>query len=226
MSGYYPQVIALYKHLGVQFRQQDYTYSFSTLFQPSGADSTSRQQQREIITTLIYNGASGRQGVGIPSTFFHPPGSDPTFRTSVFSIYETMLYNLRAYTTVTASTLLLFGLYFWLLYHSLPIQLTVPKSFTVVSVSGATIRFPFPQSLLSFIPRRPAPETTLRAWTEMTTPRSSLAKRLGLDEKWKEFVSGVVVLLFSAVCTTPEEMVWDMPVGEVLGMFSSMFCGY
>ncbi|KAJ3485500.1 hypothetical protein NLI96_g4916 [Meripilus lineatus] len=57
----------------------------------------------------------------------------------------------------------------------------------------------------------------------MTTPRSSLAKRLGLDEKWKEFVSGVVVLLFSAVCTTPEEMVWDMPVEEVLDYVYNTF---
>ena len=59
--GYYPQLIQLYKSLGVAFRQADFSYSFS-LFFPSTSTST-----RKISTTMIYNGASGREGVSMPS---------------------------------------------------------------------------------------------------------------------------------------------------------------
>ncbi|KAJ7630428.1 splicing factor, Prp19-binding domain-containing protein [Roridomyces roridus] len=57
-GGYYPHLIALYQKLGIEFHRQDFSYSFSVL---SGAH---KQQMK---TTLIYNGASGRNGVGLPS---------------------------------------------------------------------------------------------------------------------------------------------------------------
>jgi hypothetical protein len=60
-QGYYPQLIQLYKKLGVAFRQADFSYSFS-LFSPSTSTSS-----RKITTTMIYNGASGREGVSMPS---------------------------------------------------------------------------------------------------------------------------------------------------------------
>lgn len=60
-SGYYPQLIGLYQSLGVAFRQADFSYSFS-LFSPS-----TKQACRKITTTMIYNGASGREGVSMPS---------------------------------------------------------------------------------------------------------------------------------------------------------------
>jgi hypothetical protein len=51
----------MYKHLGVRFRQADFTYSFSLLTPAAPA----RGQQ--ITTTMIYNGSSGREGISMPS---------------------------------------------------------------------------------------------------------------------------------------------------------------
>ncbi|KZV95595.1 FAD/NAD(P)-binding domain-containing protein [Exidia glandulosa HHB12029] len=55
-GGYYPNLIALYKEIGVAFRASDFTYSFSQL-----------RPDRTFSTTLLYNGASGRAGLSMPS---------------------------------------------------------------------------------------------------------------------------------------------------------------
>jgi hypothetical protein len=62
-TGYYPQLIQLYKSLGVAFRHADFSYSFSLL------SPAANSLGRKITTTMIYNGASGREGVSMPSIF-------------------------------------------------------------------------------------------------------------------------------------------------------------
>ncbi|KAJ7924471.1 hypothetical protein B0H13DRAFT_1978624 [Mycena leptocephala] len=57
--GYYPHLIALYTKLGVAFRQADFSYSFSRFSQS--------EKTQPLRTTMIYNGASGRDGVGMPA---------------------------------------------------------------------------------------------------------------------------------------------------------------
>lgn len=66
LPGYYPQLIQLYKSLGVAFRQADFSYSFSLLSPPA------KGTQRRITTTMIYNGASGREGISMPSALNDP----------------------------------------------------------------------------------------------------------------------------------------------------------
>lgn len=53
-------MIRLYQYLGVKFRQADFSYSF--------ADLSSNPAGRTITTRMIYNGASGRAGVSMPSS--------------------------------------------------------------------------------------------------------------------------------------------------------------
>lgn len=223
-TGYYPQLIALYEHLGVQFREADFSYSFSTLFQPPPVKrrSSSETQTRRITSTMIYNGKSGREGVGIPSSFFPP--LDTTSQSSLIPFLGFVVSRIQAYTLFAVSTILLLGFYLALVFHSLPLHVNIPRTVTVRSVSGASIHLPFPKDIFSFIPRRPPRHTTLREWTELTTPKGYLARRFGLDQRWREFVSGVMVLLFSAVCTASEEMIWDMPVEEVLGVSGIYSC--
>ena len=60
-AGYYPQLIAMYKRLGVTFCERDFSYSFSRL------TPSAKPRHRRITTTMIYNGASGRAGVSMPS---------------------------------------------------------------------------------------------------------------------------------------------------------------
>ncbi len=62
--GYYKQVMALYKKLGVVFVERDFSYSFSLL-------STS-PYSRSIATEMIYNGSSGLKGVSMPSNMRDP----------------------------------------------------------------------------------------------------------------------------------------------------------
>ncbi|VDC02017.1 unnamed protein product [Peniophora sp. CBMAI 1063] len=63
-GGYYPQLIALYAHLGVRTRQTDFSYSFSTLSTTAGAE---KGLKPEYNPHFIYDGASGRQGLSIPT---------------------------------------------------------------------------------------------------------------------------------------------------------------
>ncbi|KZV74757.1 hypothetical protein PENSPDRAFT_601073 [Peniophora sp. CONT] len=66
-GGYYPQLIALYAHLGVQIRQTDFSYSFSTL--PGATVAGSEKGGRlEFSPHFIYDGASGRKGLSVPTT--------------------------------------------------------------------------------------------------------------------------------------------------------------
>jgi len=72
-TGYYTQLIALYTRLGVLFRRSDFSYSFSFLNAlPShhAEDSEQDAVQRPTVPlhpTIIYDGASGRAGISVPT---------------------------------------------------------------------------------------------------------------------------------------------------------------
>lgn len=70
LAGYYPQLIALYKHLGVLFRRSNFSYSFSFVNAiPSHLTVGSKTEQPRLAfhPTLIYDGASGRAGISVPT---------------------------------------------------------------------------------------------------------------------------------------------------------------
>ena len=70
MAGYYPQLIALYKRLGVLFRRSNFSYSFSFVnVIPSHRTGGSKTEQprQALHPTLIYDGASGRAGISVPT---------------------------------------------------------------------------------------------------------------------------------------------------------------
>jgi hypothetical protein len=56
-----------------------------------------------------------------------------------------------------------------------------------------------------------------REWVVRTTPRGFLARFTSFDSTWTDFAQLVLVPLFSAVCTAPEEDVLNHPVEEFLG---------
>ncbi len=73
--------------------------------------------------------------------------------------------------------------------------------------------------------RSPGIETmTYKAWVEKTRPTGLLAKWTGFEQVWAEFTHAIMVPLFSAVCTAPEQEVLDHPVEEFLGMDFLQFC--
>ncbi|KAJ7480105.1 hypothetical protein B0H11DRAFT_1725374 [Mycena galericulata] len=166
-GGYYPHLIALYTKLGVSFRERDFSYSFSL-----------SEKARQMRTTMIYNGASGRDGVGMPSW-----------------LQDLHLYR-KGHRTVTRivalglfilSTLQLFVCYMRLILFALP---------------------PLRSQQLNAM--------TFEAWAAETVPRNFVARIFGFDRTWRSFTHDVLIPLFSAVCTAPEEAVNAHPVEDFL----------
>ncbi|KAI0685260.1 splicing factor, Prp19-binding domain-containing protein [Cytidiella melzeri] len=212
ISGYYPQLIALYEHLGVRFRQADFTYSFATVSSAVSTLQNADASNRNITTFMIYDGASGRNGLSVPASYF--PSSHAASRT----LWDTC-FAYAAY-AISGLVVLLFSLRMALL--SLPIRTTNPPSLGSILLSinpGGLLKNParmrIPRYMLP-IPVRPPPHTTFRDWVRLTTPQSALSKWVGLDKCWVEFANDILIPLFSAVCTIPEESVWEHPVEELL----------
>lgn len=193
-TGYYTQLMALYESLGVKFRETDFSYSFSRL---RGLVDVSK---RKLVTTMIYNGASGKQGISMPSSWL-PPSPVYKQRLSPTVALQILLARAQAYATFVFSALLIGALYLRLLYYSVPLHLS--KSTTI--------------PLASWLPTRPSRNTTLREWRDLTTPTGRFAVACKLDRRWRDFIAEVVIPLFSAVCTAGSEDIWNHPVEEFLG---------
>ena len=179
LTGYYPQLIALYNRLGVSFRVSDFSYSFSLLTPPSGT------KPRQINARALYNGASGRAGVSMPS-----------YMEEAYRATKGRGFIVRAVTK--AWTIWVFALmtvqmvvcYLRLLCFAVPVCRTRGSELIMFG-----------------------------EWAEQTVPRCVLARWLGADVVWREFVYMVLLPLFSAVCTAPAEDVLRHPVEEFLGEF-------
>ncbi len=207
-TGYYPEVLALYRKLRILARKSDFTYSFasiSPLRAPSanltgaadadgGANGVQAQgRARAPAPQLIYNGHSGAKGFSIPSSLLALAPSARTLRSpaSTFSYIrrdlQPAVLGLRDY----LSLLLLFVLsYFALLLHALyHHHLGHTRS---------------PTHALS--------TQTLGEWAQ--------AKRRWVHPR---FVERVVVPLFSAVMTAQAESVREAPVAEVLEYVAATF---
>ncbi|KAG8741545.1 hypothetical protein FRC10_002722 [Ceratobasidium sp. 414] len=167
-GGPYPKLMKFYDHLGVALKLHDYSYSFSTL-------GTSAPGHNPISTQTIYNGASGRNGVGVPSS---------VFRTRRLSSPLDVL-------AVLVSTLT------WI-FSMLALVLHYGRLYVLSRPSART-----PTHLC---------QETLRAWAARTTQQNFISRSLG----WEAFVADVIVPLFSAVCTTAIDDVWEHPAGEIL----------
>lgn len=107
--GYYRNLIALYRSLGVKFREADFSYSFSSLSFPASKLAT-----RRITATMIYNGASGRAGVGKPSNF--RDAFSKNYNDQIFA-FATESWSSIIFLYVTIQIIICF---LFTLYHSLP----------------------------------------------------------------------------------------------------------
>ncbi|KAJ7151581.1 RNA dependent RNA polymerase-domain-containing protein [Mycena filopes] len=170
-GGYYPRLISLYTRLGVAFREENFTYSFS-LF------SQSAKTQETLRTTLVYNGASGRNGVGMPAWLqdLHLYQKGYRVFTRAFALGLFIL-----------STVQLFVCYLRLIFFALP----------------------------ALRPKRHN-DLNFEEWAAETVPRNFAARLCGFDTTWKSFTRDVLIPLFSAVCTAPEEGVNAHPAEEFL----------
>jgi microfibrillar-associated protein 1 len=60
-------------------------------------------------------------------------------------------------------------------------------------------------------------ETSFAEWAERTAPTGALARWLGMDLVWRDYTQTVLLPLFSAICTAPDEDVLRHPAEEFLG---------
>ncbi|CAE6429681.1 unnamed protein product [Rhizoctonia solani] len=89
-GGPYPKLMKFYDHLGVTLKLHDYSYSFST----KGPNDL-KLKDSSVKTHMIYNGASGRAGVGVPSTVYAAQSSAPPNMLNVlFNFIRWMLFTL------------------------------------------------------------------------------------------------------------------------------------
>ncbi|PPQ98873.1 hypothetical protein CVT24_003504 [Panaeolus cyanescens] len=174
-GGYYSQLIAMYKNLGVAFRESDFSYSFSTL------TNSHNNSGRSISTTFIYNGSSGSAGISKPSALSQPAKQlhFGTWPDAVNWIWSSLLFIYMAFHLVLC--------YLITLYHSLPLCRD--------------------QNISSMV---------FKDWLLSVKPDGVLSRILGLDVAWLSYVQHILIPLFSAVCTAPEECVLDHPVEEFL----------
>jgi hypothetical protein len=96
LTGCYPQLIKLYRKLGIQFARRDYTYSFTRRSDGNTAASPN----------FLYNGNSGLGGISMPSSL----------RAATFSWIELI----KVYTTFAFSALMTLGAYLRLVYFCMP----------------------------------------------------------------------------------------------------------
>ncbi|KAG5651815.1 hypothetical protein H0H81_007287 [Sphagnurus paluster] len=176
-AGYYPQLIALYKRLGVAFRAADFSYSFSLL------SPASRTHARQITATMLYNGSSGLGGLSVPSVL--DPSKDQS------GVPAPMRLLLRVW------TLALFA-------------------YLAVHIALCYLRMLFYALPLRACRRDVRAMTTFGEWAQRTVPRGMFARWMGMDVAWRDYTHTVLLPLFSAVCTAPEEDVLTHPVEEFL----------
>lgn len=175
---------------------------------------------RKITTFAIYDGASGRKGISIPAKFYPPSHSSSP------SLWNSCV----AYLTYACSALVLILFSLRMAYYSLPIRASsnaksrighhhsqsIHLTTTFWGLLSRPTRIQIPLRILP-IPIRPHSSMTFREWIDMKTPESGIARWAGWDRRWQEYARDVLVPLYSAVCTAPEEVVWDHPVEEFLG---------
>ncbi|KAK0446416.1 splicing factor, Prp19-binding domain-containing protein [Desarmillaria tabescens] len=170
-GGYYKQLMALYKRLGVKFTPRNFSYSFSLL--------SMSEKGRQITAEMIYNGSSGLGGVSMPSTLDE---SKPDLGLALQAASKAW----------TIGLFVIWSIHILLCYLRL-LWLSIPM---VRSSEVETM--------------------TYKDWVKKTHPTSLLAKWTGFEEVWTEFTHTIMVPLFSAVCTAPEQEILDHPVEEFL----------
>ncbi|KAF8640701.1 hypothetical protein AX17_000357 [Amanita inopinata Kibby_2008] len=150
-GGYYPQLIAFYRSLGVSFRKTDFTYSFSTLA------CLKNQTKRQIKATMIYNGSSGFAGVSMPSGLRNAC-TQMNHRGYLFAI---VLEFWTLWTFLVMSVTLLFC-YLRTLYHAVPaLRPERWKTMTFSSWADETV----PRNVIA---RRLGIDVAWRAYTHTT----------------------------------------------------------
>ncbi|KDN47736.1 hypothetical protein K437DRAFT_255745 [Tilletiaria anomala UBC 951] len=124
-SGYYPELLSLYRQLGIAVEKSNFTYSFASL-EPHATARTPSERRGAPVPDFIYNGHSGVHGFGMPSSLLKLLPSRATFRSPskalsyVKSELPVAVWALRDYLAlVLFFAMCYFQLLFYALFHHL-----------------------------------------------------------------------------------------------------------
>lgn len=200
-AGYYPELLSLYRHLGIPVRKSDFTYSFASL--PSTLRSSRRPgalpgvekfgaAARAPSPTLLYNGSSGLRGFSLPSSLQLGAPPPVALLTSPREAASFLSRTLPAHVSAVRSYLLSVLLFALSYIHLLTLALWH-------HYTGHT--------------RDPAHPLAMMPLAEFCA-----SARLRPD-----FTERVVISLFSAVMTASRQSVREAPTAEVLSYIALTF---
>jgi microfibrillar-associated protein 1 len=193
-EGIYPNLIGLCKYFNIPLTPIDFSYSFSNIVASTTSGDTS--SSRSIIASFIYNGASGRNGLGIPSRYFLPKNeAAPKSKRDAYPL-SGIIAPVLFYIACLPSLII----YAYLTLHFLNSYLR--WVFLSVPIVRAWYKQPEDESL--------------REWADRNTPNGWFSRWLGADKSWRDFMASLIVPMFSCICTATREDIWDYPVVDIL----------
>ncbi|XP_006454544.1 hypothetical protein AGABI2DRAFT_182515 [Agaricus bisporus var. bisporus H97] len=174
-GGYYPQLLAMYKKVGVKLRPSNFDYSFS-LFSPP-----STKKKRKITTTFIYNGSSGRSGLSMPSYL-----ADMSLQVKALFL-NSFLRKMWTYVVFLSMTMEILFCFIMSAVHAAP-----------------------------FLRPHDLEDKSFGKWAEDVKPTNAVARWIGLDVAWQNYVRDVMVPLWSGMCTATAQDILNYPAVEFL----------
>ncbi|EST08136.2 hypothetical protein PSEUBRA_002219 [Kalmanozyma brasiliensis GHG001] len=201
-GGYYPQLLALYRHLGVQTKKTNFTYSFASLPSPS----PSKASHITPSPNILYNGANGFRGLSLPFSL-QPPR--PIQVRSVLEQVSRVREYFGSVLMLAVGYLQLLILALW--HHHLGHTCDVTHPIREHTLRDL-VRDPFPRRSSASKGRSYTLRSRVGHWVERGA-EDILRRWVGLDEG---FAHQTLTPLFSAVMTSTLDSVWSCPASEVL----------
>lgn len=210
-GGYYPQLLALYRHLGVRVRRMNFTYSFATL--PASPTILEKEGLQPYATeapspTILYNGANGFRGVSLPSSLLHSP-SPVSIAGVLKQIFELRGYLFSLLTLILGYLQLLIIAFY---HHSLGHTSDQTHPLSTYTLTDL-VSEPLPSRLVHPFTFSSLPLRRRGLYLVERVSEALLRRTIRLDE---QFVSQTVAPLFSAVMTSSLASVWSSPATEIL----------
>ncbi|PWZ01807.1 hypothetical protein BCV70DRAFT_210096 [Testicularia cyperi] len=242
-GGYYPELLSLYRHLGIRTQQTNFTYSFASdnsapqrpPLRVNTEQITSSDMLVESATprapqpTVLYNGANGMRGISLPSGLLVPKPRK-AYHTSAIGSAQALIRQVAGICTYFIEMFFLVLAYLQLLV----IALWHHRTGHTTSLDHPIRKYTLTDLVMDPFPRRPTlqpqpKQANMRHRIALrTVPSFFVGRAIGTAEQIVEatlrrvvyldplFVRRTLVPLFGAVMTCSSESVWQSPASEIL----------
>lgn len=200
-GGYYPQLLALYRHLGIRARKTNFTYSFARIAEASAVKGERKAPEPR----LLYNGANGVRGISLPHNLMRLRKQGEQGYVRLSAVLECVRRCRVYFGSLVVVVLGYVQLLIIALWHSTLGHTADAHHPLRTHTLRDLVRDPFPA--------RPARGSSKLRWGAERMAEMVLRRVAGLDER---FVEQTLAPLFSAVMTCSLDAVWASPATEVL----------